>query len=258
MGTWGQGILDDDLAGDVYSSYLQRFDAGEAREAIATAMQVEYSDEIADSDDGPIFWFALAKAVWDTGTLDANLRTRVQELIRSGAGLERWADQGPGELAKRKKALEAFATRLAADNPKPRKGKNPVFRTAPFRPGQCLSLALSDGDFGAAIVLAEDSGLDAPGSNLVAVLDYKSASPPQQETFEKREWLRLTHHKHEGRLWALWCFPFRFKKISSQFLPVAVTSIRRDDPINCQSYGGWELLAPQVALERDWRAAHAR
>ena len=76
-----------------------------------------------------------------------------------------------------------------------------------FRPGDCLSIRLGNGQYAAAVVLAADHSNVEYGKNLIGVLDYLSADKPTMDVFRKRKWLVRTHHNWNGQMDLAWYQP---------------------------------------------------
>jgi hypothetical protein len=201
MGTWGFALLEDDLAADVFGDYIKRFNLKMPHNQIMNELLREYSDELDDSDDGPVVWLAVARAQWECGALDQQVLDRVRDVVAEGKGLDRWAQPGGRGLARRRKVLSTFLAKLRTVNPRPRGPRKPTHRKPIFQPGDCLAIRLSDGDYGGGLVLehpsegnAEDPAEETYGVNLIGILSYKSADKPPLGVFEKRHWHRGTHH----------------------------------------------------------------
>ena len=86
-------------------------------------LERSWADSIADSDDGPIFWFAVARAQWKFGALDPDVLRRIAEIAKKGLGLDRWREGGPRMLAKREKAVHEFLAKLRQPNPNEAEGR---------------------------------------------------------------------------------------------------------------------------------------
>src|SRR5262249_18820413 len=153
----------------------------------------KFAAEIKDTDDGPLFWIALADAQWTYGGLEPQVRKHVQEDFDSGRSLDRWTDDQRG-LSRRRAALATFLSKIAEPNPRPKKPPKVIVRAPKFRPGDCLSIRLSNGQHAAALVLAADHSNVEYGKNLIGVLDYLSHDKPTIDVFRKRKWLVWTHH----------------------------------------------------------------
>ena len=83
MGIWGPEILSDDLAADVHSDFLARYDAGETVAAITRALHRTYAEPRSDLDEGPVFWLALAQAQWECGALDPAVLAEVEDMSQA-------------------------------------------------------------------------------------------------------------------------------------------------------------------------------
>lgn len=120
MGTWGTGILDDDLAADVYADYMDSFEAGTPLVRIRIQLEADYTEALDDSEDSIRFWLALAQAQWDCGALQPDVLTNAVALIESGEAIISWEDALQEDLTARKRVLEEFAALIRKPNPNPR------------------------------------------------------------------------------------------------------------------------------------------
>ena len=189
MGTWGTGILDDDFARDVYDQYIDACGKGQSGTAIIKALRKEFARSIADPDEGPLFWLAVAHAQWDCSSVTPDVRKHVEDIVAKGLGLARWEDEGRTELAQRKSALSRFLAKIQ----KLRRGKprRPAVPAAiPFAVGDCLAIDIGDGEFGAAVVTKHFPG--SSSSHILSVVDFRETSPPGVELFRRPSWLTVT------------------------------------------------------------------
>ncbi len=269
MGTWGLNVLDDDVASDVHGDYIKRFNLQMPHDQIVSELAGEYADELTDEDDRPVVWLAIARAQWDCGALDQRILDRVREIVAEGQGLERWAEAGAGELARRREALSTFLAKLQTRNPRPRKPRKAIQRKPVFQPGDCLAIQLSDGDYAAALVLENppedrEPGDDTYGINLIGLLDYKGKTKPGLDVFEQRQWLRLTHHSWGGQVQIVNVMALRFRAVKDRFEVVTKIALRADDPRQERKplgggahidrfsfYTGWDF-AEQVVFQDKW------
>lgn len=243
MGTWGTAILRDDLARDVNQDYLDLYDDGLAHPAIVKKLRHKYAAELKDSDDAPLFWLALAKAQWECGALEQAVLNRVLRIIERGQGLERWRARDAQALAKRKETLERFGQQIQLPNAKPRK-RHKVRRHPPiYEAGDCLSIRLTNGNYGAAIVLAADDSHRTEGMNLVGLLNYQSQELPTTMVFRKRRWL----HRWEAPA-TYWLLARSYKPVAVSFERVGQTKIRARDPQDAHIMGLWHDLIRDAEL----------
>ncbi|MFO0965249.1 MAG: hypothetical protein U0793_06645 [Gemmataceae bacterium] len=245
MGAWGHGIRQDDLVCDVVAAFEDLLKAGQSVADATSAVQSRFAAAIEDADDGPLFWVALADAQWTYGALDAPILARVQEDFASGRSLSRWSED-PRALSRRKAALEKFIARIAEPNPRPRKPPRLVIRAPRFRPGDCLSIRLSNGQYAAALVLVADHSNPEYGKNLIGVLDYLSPQKPTLDVFRRRKWLVRSGHGWSKTELA-WYMPVRFRAIKDRLDVVGQIEVLDSDPKDSDTYcGGWARLGEQV------------
>src|SRR5579871_4833610 len=104
MGAWGAGIRQDDFVCDVIGVFEDLLKAGNTVRDTTKAVKSRFAAEIEDSDDGPLFWIALADVQWTYGELEPQVLNRVQEDFNSGRGLDRWTEDQRG-FSRRRAAL---------------------------------------------------------------------------------------------------------------------------------------------------------
>lgn len=138
----GAGILESDLAHDVYNEILDLYDAGTPMGELRRRIAI-FEESLSDDLEKELYLAASAKAYWEIGHLPENLRTRLSRLVESGSSLALWGDGGDAKLAKaRKTALLRLMRQIAEPrpNPRPRK-KYAKVRTKLFSVGDCVRLA---------------------------------------------------------------------------------------------------------------------
>ena len=123
MGAWGDSIFADDEVQDVYHHYRRLYNQGQEHAEVRQELERIWAESIADSDDGPIFWFAVARAQWEFGALDADVPRRIEDIAETGLGLDRWREGGARMLAKREKVVREFLDKIRQPNSKPKKRK---------------------------------------------------------------------------------------------------------------------------------------
>jgi hypothetical protein len=137
MGASGVGLFQDDVAVDVRSQYLDLLASGASDAEAFRAIVREWKESIADYDDGPVFWLALAATQWEYGRLHPRAKTQALKIIDQRKGIDRWADAG---LAKKRQAILArLKKKLLTPPPKKRM---PRLRRIPEL--ESLSLASPD------------------------------------------------------------------------------------------------------------------
>jgi hypothetical protein len=265
MGAWGYEILEDDIALDVHADYLRYFNVGKPHDEILRLIVTGSADLLADDDDATVIWLAIARAQWDCGGLAPEVIAKVETIVREEIDLKRWTALGKPQPVQRRRALDKFLEKLRTPNPRPRKPRKAVKRKPIFATGDCLSIRLSDGDYGAAIVLdcpPERQRIDGEtyGKNFIGVLRYKGNTKPSIQEFERRDWLYLTHHAwfnhpRKRQLHVFCVLALRFRAVKDKFEVVGITKIRETDP-KYSLYSpitGWHF-AEQIVYQAKWDA----
>src|ERR1700722_11442496 len=104
MGAWGTAIFSDDVACDVRDSYRQLVTDGLTGPAATKRLLLEWKEVLADEDDGPLFWLALAATQWQFGRLEARVKARALKIIANGSSLGRWSAEGEARFLRQRKA----------------------------------------------------------------------------------------------------------------------------------------------------------
>lgn len=256
MGAWGYGIRQDDFVLDVVGDFEDRLKAGQGAADATNAVKAKFAAAIEDTDDGPLFWIALADLQWLYGELEPQVLKRVQDDFDSGRSLDPWRED-PRGLSRRRATLEKFISKIAAPNPRPKKPPKIVVRAPKFAPGDCLSIRLANGQYAAALVLAADHSIVEYGKNLVALLDYLSPEKPTIEVFRNRKWLVLTHHNWSSKLALAWYQHVGFRAAKGRLDIVGHVEILGSDPKDSNMYSGWAGIGEEAVYQREWDAQHA-
>ncbi|MBD2721394.1 hypothetical protein [Hymenobacter armeniacus] len=153
MATDGVKIIDGDLAHDVYSTFMEMYDAGASIQEIKAAVEQPFDAE--DGFDYEIYITVYALALWQTGQLTQDIIAEVDEAIARGAGVKVWQDEnGAKEGQKRQRELEKLREKLSTPNPKPRKRR--IYKLVTkfiFEENTVLTFQLPDGAYRAAILM---------------------------------------------------------------------------------------------------------
>lgn len=137
----GPGIIDSDLAHDVYNQILDLYDSGLGITDIKAKMEI-YESELLDAVDVEIYLAAEAKAFWEIGHLDPGLTARLAHIVESGRSLAIWIAISDVTIAKaRKVTLARLLKQIATPKRVPRKRKKYLRITSKlFKVGDCVSL----------------------------------------------------------------------------------------------------------------------
>jgi hypothetical protein len=112
MGTWGTGIFDDDTAGDVRDAFEDELSAGADVATAAERVLGQFSDDLDDTDYGPVIYLALAALQLEHRALQQDIRDRALQIIDNGEGLDTWGEAGSRKLHERKQVLASLRAQL--------------------------------------------------------------------------------------------------------------------------------------------------
>ncbi|HEX6313306.1 MAG TPA: hypothetical protein VFZ73_00540 [Gemmatimonadaceae bacterium] len=237
MGAWGYGIRQDDFVLDVIGDFEDLLRRGQSIRDTSAAIQAKFAGAMADADDGPLLWIALAEVQWTYGELDPEVRRRVQEDFDSGRSLAAWSDD-PRRLSRRTSVLAKFISKIAHPNTRPRKVPRRVVRAPRFSAGDCLSIRLPNGLYSAALVLVADHVEVEYGRNLVGVMDYLSPEKPAIEVFRERNWLVLDLPGRSVNDIA-WYEHIGYRSVKDRLEVVGKVEILSSDPNDSNFYRRW-------------------
>lgn len=127
MGTYGVRLFHDDTANDVRDDFLNLLRQGHSAEESSKVLRTQWSTSIDDSDDGPIFWLALAATQCEYGCLQAEVKQHAVAVIDEGSDLGRWSGK---LLERRREVLAELRTKLLGPQPKARRPRN-IKKTEP-------------------------------------------------------------------------------------------------------------------------------
>jgi hypothetical protein len=250
MGAWGYGIRQDDFVCDVIGVFEDLLKAGKSVREASDAVRSTFASATTDTDDGPLFWIALADMQWTYGELEAHILRRVKEDFDSGRSLAPWIEDQRG-VARRRAAVEKFIRKIELPNQRPKKSPGTVVREPKFRPGDCLSIRLPNGQFAAAFVLAADRSNVEHGANLVGVLDYLSPEKPTMEVFRHRTWLPLGQPGSATAIDVAWYHYLGFVAVKGRLEIVGRTDALGSDPTDSAIHRRWTGIGEQVIRQRE-------
>ena len=115
MGAWGTNLYQNDVAGDIKESYINKQRAGKTSQEALRELMEEDRVLFEDDDDKYSAWFALADVMWKYGHLTEEVKNRALELIESEPVEEIWVNKK--EIKSRKAVLEKLKDKLPSELP---------------------------------------------------------------------------------------------------------------------------------------------
>ena len=114
MGVFGIALYSDDTACDVREEFISLLVRHRDPAVATSALLRSWEAQIADADDGPVFWLATQ---WRHGCLGETVKARAIRVIENKEDLHRW--EGP-DLTRRQSILATLKNKLLSVQPKAR------------------------------------------------------------------------------------------------------------------------------------------
>ncbi len=152
MGTWGNGILQNDSALDAYQGYLFHYNKGLEQSAIQQLFEEKYERYFSKQIlvDNSNFWIGLAQAQWECKALNHTVLAHVQTIVEKNIDAQCWGDA----YEERKRVLVKFLEQIQRPKAQARRRDPHQYFLAPFTTGDCLVFNYDkDGNYGAAVCL---------------------------------------------------------------------------------------------------------
>lgn len=121
MGTWGVGLYQDDLAEEIRDHYKEQLKRGKREEEITRELVEEYESLLSDTDDAPVFWFALADTQWNLGRLEDTVKRNALYYIQNCSDRKRWKSENLEKAKKREQVLGKLKEKLMTPQPEKRR-----------------------------------------------------------------------------------------------------------------------------------------
>lgn len=121
MGAWGPGLYQDDVAEDVKTEYVNLLRIGKTNKEVTEKLIEDNQVIINDTDDAPIFWFALADTQWKFGRLLPFVKDKALMYLTKEEDLKKWDNGNKASYKYRKKVLEELEKKLNSPMPATKK-----------------------------------------------------------------------------------------------------------------------------------------
>ena len=94
MGAWGTSLYANDAASDIRNDYIDKLKCGKTNEEAIKELVEENNQIMGDTEEEPLFWFALADTQWEYGRLMPEVKEKALFYLAQGKELERWNESG--------------------------------------------------------------------------------------------------------------------------------------------------------------------
>jgi hypothetical protein len=184
MGAWGAAIFSDDTAADVRDAYRALLTEGYSGPKATALLLRDWRETLAEEDDAPIFWLALAATQWQCGRLEARVKAKALRIIHQGSSLARWAEGDPMSLKRRQAALEKLGRQLHSPQPSPKEFRKRREPAGDWRVGEVLAYRLRSGRLILLHIVNPGRGNLAGNAPIFAVLDWIGDTHPDEAAIQ--------------------------------------------------------------------------
>ncbi len=143
MGTWGTSIFASDLASDIRGDWREAIEDGLDAAAATERLVGNYEAALADPEEHPVFWIALAAAQAATGRLQESVRDEALAVITAGGDVAAFAETDARLGRQRALVLEKLAAQLRKPQRAPTTIKRPRPRPSPVEVGDASWFTVS-------------------------------------------------------------------------------------------------------------------
>lgn len=209
MGTWGPKLYQDDIAEEIRDYYKDQLHRGKAGGEITQELIKQNEYAISDTDDAPVFWFALADTQWNLGRLEDTVKENALNHISKGFDLRRWETEDPKGAKIRAKTIEELRQKLLSPQPAEKKISQYKLYKCEWNIGDVFAYQLESdmakerGLYGRHFLIQKvDEGIWHPG-HIVPIVYVKITSdtnlPSNVEEYNRLEYVQTWFTKYEER-----------------------------------------------------------
>lgn len=126
MGAWGTALYSNDTACDIRGEYVDLLRRGNTNEEVTQKLISDNQEIMGDSEEEPLFWFALADTQWNNGRLLPEVREKALWFLENGEEDQRWVEAGSKMASAWRSTLQKLKEKLLS--PQPPEKKLPQYR----------------------------------------------------------------------------------------------------------------------------------
>ena len=141
MSSWGVNLYQDDVTDGVRRCYQEKRRHGKSNAEAIEELYLEYEPIISDTDDGPLFWFALADTLWEFGCLTKEIQEKA--IFNIPTDIQRWKQENGSLATKRILVLEKLKAKLTSPQPEEKIVKPYRLYSCPLQIGDVFAYPLS-------------------------------------------------------------------------------------------------------------------
>jgi hypothetical protein len=195
MSASGTGIFDDDVACDVRALYREQLKKGKTPAEATRAVLRDSKPALADAEDGPVIWLALAAIQCRYGCLEPRTKTKALAVIDDGSDVEQWRATGNPDLVRSRIAvLQRLRSKLIAPSlaahaklpAKPKRARRPFREEKTDWPeGEVVAYRLQSGRHVLLHVCGASGGDRFGWAPLFAVMNWRGKRFPPEERIQQ-------------------------------------------------------------------------
>lgn len=185
MGTWGNGIKENDTSFDVYESFFELYNAGVEASVIKQEILAKFKESYDLEEDRNNVIFPLALCLWEVCALDKELLDEVESLILNKQDISLWKSLGANEalLKKRCDTLDKLLVKLKKPKEKPKQRKKPpILVETDYQAGTCLTFQYPNERYGGVIIITSQTYKNKGDVSFI-LTDIQSNKAPTFEDF---------------------------------------------------------------------------
>ncbi len=254
MGTWGTGMMQDDYAADIIGEFSDLYNNGEDILEIRKILEKRYMDET--SDNGYLFWLALAKGQWNIGALDVDVFNKVEEIVNSGIDAKTWKELGgdDADIAKRKTSLKNFLQQISTPREKPKKRVKKRLVNSPYEIGDVVTFKMANGNYGAMVIVNAEKQTQF-GLSAITTLHINTPNLPTLEEISKCYVQLENRGSYKNHVAACNYYFSAFKKDANLFTKIGRIKVPKSPLVRAYA-GGWSFLIQCAGLEFEYEKSH--
>lgn len=143
MGAWGPAIFSDDFALDIKEEFKEKIGDGLSAKEATNSLIKEFSEELSDEFEAPVFWVALAATQHQIGHIEQSVIEKAISIIDSKVDLVKWEHDKPNKK-KREIALNKLRDKLKTPPPSPKKIPKTIKTNTPFSTGDVFQFTFNN------------------------------------------------------------------------------------------------------------------
>lgn len=142
MGVWGISLYENDIGSDVRAYFEAQLRNGKSGSTITQELVEQYQDSLADPEDAPAFWLALADTQWDLGRLEKGVKDKALFYLEHGESAFNVLNCPNSSQKSEMDRLSTLKEKLLSPPPKPKRIRPQSLYICPWKNGDVFAYQL--------------------------------------------------------------------------------------------------------------------